>query len=174
MGKKLYLVGYSLGISFFLWFLMPVHALAVCPVCTIAVAAGVGLSRYLGIDDLISGVWIGGLILSSSFWLSSFLKNRKIKFLGQNFIVGLLMYALVVLPLWFGGIIGHPFNQIWGLDRLLVGVGFGSAVFLLSVFLDRLVRQRLGHQLFNYQKVVFPFASLIILSLIFNQLFSVK
>jgi hypothetical protein len=34
----------------------------VCPVCTIAVAGGVGLCRYLGIDDLISGSWIGALL----------------------------------------------------------------------------------------------------------------
>ena len=26
-------------------------ALAICPVCTVAVGAGIGLSRWLGIDD---------------------------------------------------------------------------------------------------------------------------
>ncbi len=31
-----------------------------CPVCSISIGVGVGLCRYLGIDDLISGVWIGG------------------------------------------------------------------------------------------------------------------
>jgi len=35
-----------------------------CPVCTIAVTAGVGLSRWLGVDDLISGLWVGGLLVS--------------------------------------------------------------------------------------------------------------
>jgi hypothetical protein len=39
----------------------------VCPVCTIAVAGGVGLCRYLGIDDLISGAWIGALLFSLFF-----------------------------------------------------------------------------------------------------------
>lgn len=32
-------------------------ALAVCPICTVAVGAGVGLSRCLGIDDSITGLW---------------------------------------------------------------------------------------------------------------------
>jgi len=32
---------------------------AVCPVCTVAAGAGVGLSRWLGIDDIIIGLWVG-------------------------------------------------------------------------------------------------------------------
>jgi len=47
---------------------LPSYALAVCPVCSIAVAGGVGLSRWLGIDDTISGIWIGGLIISLAIW----------------------------------------------------------------------------------------------------------
>ena len=36
--------------------LLPFITKAVCPVCTVAIASGVGLCRYLGIDDLISGL----------------------------------------------------------------------------------------------------------------------
>jgi len=39
-------------------------ALAVCPICTVAVATGIGFSRWLGIDDTITGLWIGGLTVS--------------------------------------------------------------------------------------------------------------
>ena len=39
-------------------------ALALCPVCAIAVGAGIGVSRWLGVDDTITGVWVGGLIVS--------------------------------------------------------------------------------------------------------------
>src|SRR3972149_11759116 len=55
------------------------EAHAVCPVCTIAVGAGLGISRWLGIDDAVSGVWVGGIILSSSFWLLDWLVKKKIK-----------------------------------------------------------------------------------------------
>ena len=40
-----------------LFFAIP--AKAICPVCTVAVGAGIGLSRWLGIDDSITGLWIG-------------------------------------------------------------------------------------------------------------------
>jgi hypothetical protein len=36
-------------------------ASAICPLCTIAVGAGVGLSRWIGVDDAVTGLWIGGL-----------------------------------------------------------------------------------------------------------------
>lgn len=38
--------------------------MAICPVCTVAVGTDVGLCRWLGIDDVLSGIWIGGLIIS--------------------------------------------------------------------------------------------------------------
>lgn len=152
---------------------MPTSVSAVCPVCTVAVAAGLGLSRYLGIDDLISGVWIGGLILSSSFWLSGWLERRKVKFRYQSLVVIALMYALVVLPLNFSGVIGHPFNIIWGIDRLLAGIISGSLVFLTAVWADRQVRKIKGHQLFIYQKVAFPLSGLVSTSLIYYQFFKI-
>src|SRR3990172_4136169 len=59
-------------------------ALAVCPVCTVAVGAGLGISRALGIDDTVTSVWIGGLILSMSFWLIDWLKKKKTEFPISN------------------------------------------------------------------------------------------
>ena len=50
---------------------------AVCPICTVAIGAGVGFTRYIGIDDTITGLWIGGFIVSSGLWLASFLKNKN-------------------------------------------------------------------------------------------------
>jgi len=35
---------------------IPNFVFAQCPVCTVAIGVGVGLCRYLGIDDLITGI----------------------------------------------------------------------------------------------------------------------
>jgi len=43
-----------LGFAFF----STVPAWAQCPVCTVAIGGSVLLSRYLGIDDLIIGIWV--------------------------------------------------------------------------------------------------------------------
>ncbi|MFH0937483.1 MAG: hypothetical protein V1808_04280 [Candidatus Daviesbacteria bacterium] len=164
-------------ISFFLLatcnLLLATSIYAVCPVCTVAVGAGLGLARFLGVDDTVSGVWIGGLVLSSSFWFSSWLSKKNFSFLPQlityhlSLIISFLMYLLTILPLWFAQIIGHPFNTIFGIDKLIFGTITGSLVFLLAFWFDKFIRQRIGHQLFIYQKVVFPVSFLGIISLVF-------
>jgi len=143
-------------------------ALAVCPVCTIAVGAGLGLSRWLGVDDTISGVWIGGLILSSSLWLIDWVNKSKFKFKSKylNYLIITAMYLLILLPLTLTDIIGHPFNRLWGIDKLIVGTAFGSLAFWASFWLDKKVRKIRGRQLFNYQKIIFPLFFLAIFSFI--------
>ena len=52
-------------------------AKAVCPICTIAVCAGVGLSRWLGIDDMVTGLWLGGLFVLLSISTIAWLKRKN-------------------------------------------------------------------------------------------------
>jgi hypothetical protein len=78
-------------------FLFAEKALAVCPICTIAVGAGVGLSRWLGIDDAITGLWVGGLIVSMITWTESWLEKKNIRFKGRMFVNILGYYALIII-----------------------------------------------------------------------------
>lgn len=150
----------------------PKTALAVCPVCTIAVGAGLGVSRWLGIDDSVSGIWVGGLIISLSFWLSDWLKKKNVKYLAKLKERVLVTSSIVVwslltyLPLWKTGIIGHPYNTIFGMDKLIFGSIIGAGAFFLGVFADKKVREKKGKQLFNFQRVVLPVTALIIASLV--------
>lgn len=144
-------------------------AKAVCPVCAVAVGAGLGLSRYFGIDDTISGLWVGGLILSIGLWTADWLHKRglKIKLKVINVVSVAAFFALTIIPLFYTGIIGHPYNTIYGVDKLLFGTIIGSIIFILAINLDRQMRKAYGRQFFVYQKVVFPVVSLIIMSLVF-------
>jgi len=76
------------------------------------------------------------------------------------------MYGLVILPLWPAGIVGHPLNTIAGIDKLIFGIIVGSGAFLLAMWADKKVRKFKGKQLFPFQKVAFPVAGLVIVSLI--------
>ena len=145
------------------------QTLAVCPVCIIAVAGGVELSRWLGVDDTISGVWLGGLIVSVSLWFLNWLRKKKINFILMREIVFILFYAVVILPFYWMKIIGFPNCQkLWGYDKLLVGIVFGSLAFAaghgLSVFLKKINNNK---AYFPFQKVILPIVFLIILSIIF-------
>ncbi len=141
---------------------------AVCPVCVIGVSAGVGLCRWLKIDDLVSGVWIGGLIVSIIIWFLNWLEKKNIHFKFRNSSVSVVFYLFLIIPLYFSEIIGHPLNRIWGIDKLLLGIVTGSLVFLISVWLHNFLKNKnQGKSYFPFQKVVLPISFLIITSLIF-------
>lgn len=146
------------------------EVLAVCPVCTIAVGAGIGASRWLGIDDSITGLWLGGFLLSISLWTIDWLNRKKIRFFLKRFFVILAYYAFAIIPLYYAKIIASPFDFICSCasDKLLLGVIEGTAVFYFANRSYELLKQRNnGHAHFPYEKVAFPVAFLLIFTIIF-------
>lgn len=145
---------------------------AVCPVCTVAVGAGLGLSRYFGIDDLVTGIWVGGLVISVSLWTGDWLKKKNFKIFKKitDEQLTIMSFAFWILftypPLSLAGIIGNELNKVWGIDKLIIGSIFGAVAFTLGVLADKKARKMYGKQFFNYQKVVFPVLSLVIASVL--------
>jgi len=140
---------------------------AVCPVCTVAVGAGLGLAEWMGIDDSISGLWIGALIVSMSLWTINWLNGKNIRFKGRKILIFLGYYLIVVLPLWLKGKIGHPYHKLCGVDRLLFGIILGSVLFSAAVPLHAYLRKiNGGKSYFQGQKIAIPLALLLIASII--------
>lgn len=157
-----------LSLFFFLITIFPIKALAVCPACTVAIAGGVGLSRWLHVDDTITGLWIGGFLISLTFWTLNWLSKKKIRFFGRNFLVAVIFYLAAIYPLFYSDIIGHPQNTIWGLDKLVIGTIFGTFITLLTIATyPALKKINHGRAFFPFQKVVMPIVFLGIMSLVF-------
>lgn len=154
-------------------------AQAVCPVCVVAVGAGLGLSEYLGIDDAIAGVWIGGMLVAVTIWTINWFNKKKWfsdKAEGakvgnkdlRDILITLAYYAMVIWPLVSQGLIGSPLNKLWGLDKLLLGIALGSGAFLgATLWYNDIKKKNGGHAQFPFQKVVWPLGALIILSGVF-------
>jgi hypothetical protein len=143
-------------------------ALAVCPVCVVAVGFGLGISRWLGIDDTVTGVWVGGLIVSMGLWLASWIEKKGWKIPYPKTLSVFLMYALTVIPLWIGKTIGLPKNTLWGIDKILLGIIAGSIAFILSVWIDKILRKKNDGQVYiYYQKVILPILFLTLTSFTF-------
>lgn len=164
--KNKYLIALS---SFLLLKALP--AKAICPVCIVAVGAGLGLSEYLGIDDSIAGLWIGGLLVGVSVWTIDYCvkKNWLQKYRAwRDPLIFFAYYLMVIWPLYAQDFIGNPFNQLFGLDKLVLGIAVGSIVFSLVAWLYEIMKKKNdGHAHFPFQKVVMPVSSLIILSALF-------
>lgn len=157
-----------LGAGMFLGLFAAGAAKAVCPVCVVAVGAGVGLCRWLGVDDAISGLWIGAVIMALVLWTIFRLKKKNKNFMYSAAAVSLLYYGLVIWPLYGMGIMGHPQNQVFGVDKLLFGMIIGTFVFILGHWLDVYFKTKnQGKVYFYYQKVIIPVVLLLVASFIF-------
>ena len=158
----------SLGVFIFWGIFSPLISQAVCPICAVTIAGGIGLSRWLKVDDLISGVWLGGLTLTFVFWSLAWLKKKNINFPLKEIIISFAFYSFIILSLYFGKFIGAPYNKLWGVDKLLLGIFLGSSAFGLGVATNYFLRKKnngQGH--FPFQKVIIPILFLLVTSLIF-------
>ena len=142
---------------------------AICPVCTIAVGVGIGLFEWMGISDLISGLWIGALIISLSFWTANWFHQKGWRFPLQGLIMILIYSTIIVLPLYYPmGYIGRPNHTLWHIDILLLGIIIGAIVFFCSSILHFYLKiYNHGKVYFPFQKVILTLVPLIVLSIIF-------
>lgn len=162
---------FCLFLFLFLFLALSRPVLALCPLCAVAVGAGIGFSQWLGIDDVISGLWIGALIVSLLIWNIDWFDKKNIKFRGRNLLTVLAYFSLVLLPLYFSGFIGNPLNTLCAcpyLDRLLVGLIVGSLALWTAGNLHEYLKEKNGHHsYFPFQKVVIPLSLLLLLSFLF-------
>jgi hypothetical protein len=145
-------------------------ALAVCPVCAVAVGAGLGLSRWLGIDDSVSGLWIGALIVIFIVWTITWMDKKNLRFRFRNAAVIAGWYLLVIVPFYYAKIITHPVDFLCSCakDKLILGIASGGSAFYFgSVLYDYLKEKNNGHAHFPFEKVVMPVFPLIVLTILF-------
>ncbi len=155
----------NLIVVIFITFLFSRQALAVCPVCTIAVGSGLGLLRAFGVDDIISGLWLGALVVSSILWFLDWMNRKNYNFKFKKIIIWVSFYLLFIYPLYLMGYGGESMFPL--VDRLLLGVIIGSVVFLLSIAADHYLRKINENKVvFLYQKVIVPVAFLFIASIV--------
>ena len=146
-------------------------ASAVCPVCTVAVGAGLEGARLLGVDDVITGIWAGGLTLSLVGWTANFMYKRGVRgwfWYVLNFVIYYGLLALVYFVPSANPIVVFNDRCMWGIDQFLLGVIVGTATFfVMQVWYQRIKRNNGGHAKFPFQKVAMPFGGLLVVTLVF-------
>ena len=136
------------------------------PVCAIGIASGLAISRWLGIDDLTLGLWIGALILSFSIQFNVFLGKKGKSFPFSFWVIFLGTYALSFLPI-LKTITSDPSCNILGFPRVICGSVLGSLMLFLVDKVNLFVIDKHNKKVyFYYQKVIIPIIALIILSMI--------
>lgn len=144
-----------------------------CTLCTIAAGTGLIIFRRLGIDDSITGLWIGGLLISLTLVTINWLKSKNVRFFGMNFLTGAIYFAAILIPFYQKKIISQKIfdshhQTLFGVDKLVLGIFVGGIFLLLGVIAYEIIKKRNdGHAHFPFEKVVLPISPLIILSAIF-------
>ncbi|MEK7550943.1 MAG: hypothetical protein AAB535_04145 [Patescibacteria group bacterium] len=131
--------------------LFPKIALAHCPLCVAGAAAGVTLTRWIGVDDSITGVWLAAFLGAMSLWLSSRLKPVYKPY------IYLVIFATTIWSFYKFQLVIRM-TQIFGFDKLTFGMITGGVLFYLVDLI------RIKHY-FNYQKIAISLGSMAILSM---------
>ncbi|MGC8880728.1 MAG: hypothetical protein ACP5OX_00385 [Minisyncoccia bacterium] len=136
--------------------------------CPITISVSLWLSRYLGIDDLTLGLWLGALILSLSYQFYLFLKKRKFSFPFSFLIILIVFWFLSFLPIFNRINWAQKESFFCGLPRVIFGSFLGMLALFLSDFLNNkfLEKYHGGKVYFTYQRVIVPLIILIIISII--------
>ena len=145
----------------------PAFANPACAVCTGAVGAFLEVSRKLGVDDAVVGVWFGAFLMLIAFWLIKFCAGRRWSFKGLNIILVILTFSLI-LPISTMGYIPYGARTLLGIDTFLLSSIIGAIIIWSTDILYRYLKEKNGgHAHFPFEKVVIPVFSLLIASLIF-------
>jgi hypothetical protein len=60
------------------------------------------------------------------------------------------------------GLIGHPENVVWGIDKIILGVIWGTLIFILATLSDSYLKKiNEGKAFVIYQKVFIPLIFLV-------------
>lgn len=155
--------------SLFLSLIITTQTYAMCPVCTIAAAAWVELSHYLGIDDTITGIWIWWMLVSVSMWTIDWFDRKKIRFFLKRKLTYVFYYTSVIYPLYYGKLMFlNPANILWWVDKLLLWMIVWTFLFYFSARYYLYLKEKNNWRAyFPMQKVAMSVWSLGVASIIF-------
>ena len=153
---------YSIGLSA-LGMTIVKPASAHCPLCVAGAGAGLSLSRVLGIDDSISGVWMAAFLGAMSYWLANSIKKTYVPFQGE--LIYIAIFATTILSFYRFGLINEHNGLIGNLPKITFGMLTGGVLFFLVDRVNALIKKKKGKVLFPYQPIVFTLGSMTVLSI---------
>lgn len=155
--------------------MLPTAAVAnpACPICTIAIGAGVGVAESLGVPSVVVGIWAGALLTLLGYWMIKFFDKRGWKFWGRD--VLLIGVSVAMIGFAYVGDLQYTPQEIWSviyLDPILFGALLGMVVLIVVEKLyEWMKRKNGGHAHFPFERVVLPVVVLALASWLFSVCF---
>lgn len=134
-----------------------------CPLCVVGASAGLSLSRILGIDDSITGVWIAAFLGALSLWMGNSLKKKYLP--KQTELIYIGVFGLSLWSFYAFNLIDEHAGLIMGIPKLTFGILLGGIVFYLVDVANAFIKQKRGKVLFPYQPIAFSLGAMFLLSI---------
>ncbi|MEX0920095.1 MAG: hypothetical protein WDZ69_00760 [Candidatus Pacearchaeota archaeon] len=143
-----------------------------CPLCTAgAGAAAVGAS-WLGVSNIIIGLFIGAFAVSMGLWFARIIPKQYFPF--QKSLIVLASFIFTIFPILYlismtyplqislFGNYGSLFNRIYMVDLSLIGSIFGGLIVMASPSISKRVSKLSKGRIIPFQGVAITILSLII------------
>ena len=144
-----------------------------CPVCAVMIVSGLSISRLLGVNDYVVGIWTGALILAMSNGITIFLKKKNINNKLLNVTIYIADYCMII-PLYIGKNPQLIFNseKILFIDAFIFSMAVGSLVLFTTSRLYYYMKSKNNNKAhFPFEKVVLPVVVLVLVSVVFQYMF---
>lgn len=152
----------------------------ICDLCTVGVVAGLAVSRYLGVDDSVVGVWIGAVVVALIVMTNAYLEKKNIRFKFRDSAIALSYVGFTGASLYLANVIGLPRNvfklpqAVAGFvppivaDKIVVSSVVGGIMLIVgSKAYQNMKAANGGKAHFPFEKVFIPLASLAATSIVF-------
>lgn len=146
------------------WSVLTMAVHAQCAVCTLAIVGGLGISRWLGVDDTYVGVWLGAAIFGAAGFAGNLVAKRWPQFKSGKWLVMSAVILVAAVALYFAD--GYVKSGM--LTHLTQGLLLGIGGLYLGLYLDKALRQFKndgGRPYFPFQKVVCPLVMILLATL---------
>jgi hypothetical protein len=134
-----------------------------CPLCVAGAGVGLSLSRVLGIDDSITGVWLAAFLGAMSLWISNLIKKKYIPLQREIIYIG--VFVTTIISFYRFGLINEHNGLIYNIPKLTFGILTGGTFFYLVDRVNDSIKRTREKVLFPYQPIVFSFSAMVVLSI---------
>ncbi len=158
---------------FFFSFLFIREAYAHCPLCTIGAAAAAGGAAYLGVSQIVIGLFIGAFAVSIGWWVSRLIKKKYIPF--QKTLIVLFSFFTTILPLLafmesiypfyisWAGEYGSLLNRTYILNIFLVGSIIGGIIVCITPWMSSQITKLRHGKMIPFQGVILTLSLLLVI-----------
>lgn len=145
-----------------IFFFSPNPVFAHCPLCVAGAGAGLSISRFLGIDDSITGIWFAAFLGATALWGANSLKKKIVPL--QDTFIYILTFVATIWSFYQFNLVNEHAGLIMGIPKIVFGMVTGGVLFYLVDVANHLIRKVRGKVLFSYQPIIFSLGAMLVLS----------